>query len=202
MSPKPTTAMTQNGVNKMKKVYLIHGWGGSSRGGWFDWLKQELPKMNIKVDALEMPNTDYPKIEEWVGYLMNTVKEIDEETYFVGHSVGCQAIMRFLEKLPESIKIKGCVFVAGWFNLKEEASEDDEDLKIARPWLETPIDFEKVKQHTNNFLAIFSDNDPYVPLSDKEIFKEKLNAEIIVKNNQGHFNEAEKIEEALKFILK
>ena len=186
----------------MKKVYLIHGWGGSSRGGWFDWLKQELPKMNIKVDALEMPNTDYPKIEEWVGYLMNTVKEIDEETYFVGHSVGCQAIMRFLEKLPESIKIKGCVFVAGWFNLKEEASEDDEDLKIARPWLETPIDFEKVKQHTNNFLAIFSDNDPYVPLSDKEIFKEKLNAEIIVKNNQGHFNEAEKIEEALKFILK
>ncbi len=194
--------MTQNGVNKMKKVYLIHGWGGSSRGGWFDWLKQELPKMNIKVDALEMPNTDCPKIEEWVGYLMNTVKEIDEETYFVGHSVGCQAIMRFLEKLPESIKIKGCVFVAGWFNLKEEASEDDEDLKIARPWLETPIDFEKVKQHTNNFLAIFSDNDPYVPLSDKEIFKEKLNAEIIVKNNQGHFNEAEKIEEALKFILK
>jgi len=186
----------------MKKVYLIHGWGGNSRGGWFDWLKQELPEMNIKVDALEMPNTDHPKIEEWVSHLMNTVKEIDEETYFVGHSVGCQAIMRFLEKLPENIKIKGCVFVAGWFNLKEEASEDEEDREIARPWIETPIDFEKVKQHTNNFLAIFSDNDPYVPLSDKEIFKEKLNAEIIIKNNQEHFNEAEKIEEALKFILK
>lgn len=186
----------------MKKVYLIHGWGGSSRGGWFDWLREELEERGVKVTAFDMPETNSPKISKWVDFLETNIKWIDENVYFVGHSVGCQAIMRFLEKLPESIKIKGCVFVAGWFNLKEEASEDDEDLKIARPWLETPIDFGKVKNHCGNFLAIFSDNDPYVPLSDKEIFKEKLNAEIIVKNNQKHFNEAEKIKEALKFILK
>ena len=196
--------MTQNGVNKMKKVYLIHGWGGNSRGGWFDWLREELEERGINVYAFDMPETNSPKISKWVSFLETNIKikGIDDETYFVGHSVGCQAIMRFLEKLPENIKIKGCVFVAGWFNLKEEASEDEEDREIARPWIETSIDFEKIKNRCDNFLAIFSDNDPYVPLSDKEIFKEKLNAEIIIKNNQEHFNEVEQIGEILEFILK
>jgi hypothetical protein len=186
----------------MKKVYLIHGWGGSSRGGWFDWLRKELEEKGINVYAFDMPETNSPKISKWVGFLNQNVKEIDEDTSFVGHSVGCQAIMRFLEKLPENIKVNGCVFVAGWFNLKEEASEDEEDREIAKPWIETPIDFEKVKNHCDNFLAIFSDNDPYVPLSDKEIFKEKLNAEIIIKSNQEHFNETPKIPGVLEFILK
>ena len=186
----------------MKKLYLIHGWGGSSRGGWFDWLQEELEERGVKVTAFDMPETNAPEISKWVGFLNQNVKEIDEDTYFVSHSIGGQTILRFLEKLPENIKIKGCVFVAGWFNLKEEASEDEEDREIARPWIETPIDFEKVKNHCDNFLAIFSDNDPYVPLSDKEIFKEKLNAKIIIKNNQEHFNEVSEIKEILDFILK
>jgi predicted alpha/beta hydrolase family esterase len=163
--------------------------GGNSNENWFPWLKEELLKKNIKVDVLEMPNTDYPKIEEWVGYLMNTVKEIGEETYFIGHSIGCQAIMRYLEKLPESIKIAGCVFVAGWFDLKEEVYEDEEDRGIAKPWVETPINFEKVKKHTNSFIAINSNNDPYVSLDDTKIFKEKLNAKVIIVNNKGHICE-------------
>lgn len=186
----------------MKKVYLVHGWGGNSSGGWFDWLNEELKEKNVKVEALEMPDTNYPKIELWVKHLENNVKEIDKETYFVGHSIGCQAILRFLEKIPENIKIGGCIFVAGFFNLKEESYEGEEDKEIAKPWLETPISLEKVKEHTNNFLAIFSDNDPDVPLSDSEIFKEKLNAEIIIKNNEEHFNNTMKIKEILDFILR
>ncbi len=185
----------------MKKVYLIHGWeGGPSSEPWFEWLKQELPKMNIKIDALEMPHPDIPKIEEWVGYLMNTVKEIDEETYFIGHSIGCQTIMRYLEKLPENIKIAGCVFVAGWFNLKEETYEGEDDKEIARPWLENKIYLEKVKKHTKNFLAIFSDNDPFVPISDAKLFKEKLGAEIVIKKNHEHFTEINEIPEILEFL--
>ena len=185
----------------MRKVYLVHGWGGSnSSEPWFKWLKQELPKVNVKIDALEMPHSEDPKIEEWVGYLMNTVKEIDEETYFVGHSIGCQAIMRYLEKLPESIKIAGCVFVAGWFDLKEEAYEDEEDREIAKPWIETPISFEKIKDHTNNFLAIFSKDDPDVPVSGSELFREGLGAKIILKDNEKHFNDTKEIQEILEFI--
>ena len=189
----------------MKKVYLIHGWGGSSRSEeWFSDLKQQLLKKGIKAIAFDMPDTNTPRIEKWAGFLQSKIKtkDIGEETYFVGHSIGCQAILRFLEKLPQNAKIGGCIFIAGWFNLTNEAYESEEDRKIAKPWLETPINFDKVKSHCNNFLAIFSDDDPLVPLSDADLFKEKLNARILIKKKQGHFNEVNEIPEILEFLTK
>jgi len=187
----------------MKKVYLIHGWGGSdSSEGWFGWLKKQLKEKGIDIVTFNMPNTNYPKIEEWVGFLGKNIKDIDKETYFIGHSIGCQTILRFLEKLPKEIKVGGCIFIAGWFNLKESAYTSEEEKEIARPWIETPINLEKVKKHTQNFLAIFSDNDDCVPLSDSELFKKRLDAEIIIKHNEGHFNETQEIKELIDFIEK
>jgi len=188
---------------KMKKVYLIHGWGGSdSSEGWFGWLKEESKKLGIKVISFNMPNTDEPKIEEWIGFLKENAKDLDEETYFVGHSVGCQAILRYLEILDFGIKIGGVVFVAPWMELDKNTIEEEgeEVVEIARPWMETPIDFDKIKEHTNNFLCILSDNDPYVPLNNKEFFEEKFNAKLIIKNDEEHFNETEKIPEILEFV--
>ena len=183
----------------MKKVYVVHGWGGSpSSECWFGWLKRELTKRNIKVDFLEMPNTNNPKINEWVSYLNNTLKELDEQTYFIGHSIGCQAIIRYLEQLPENIKVAGCIFVAGFFNLPNLKTQ--EEIKIARPWIETPINFEKIKIHTRNFLAFFSNDDPDVPVSDSKLFKKRLGAKIIIKENEEHFNETQEIPEMLDFL--
>ena len=66
--------------------------------------------------------------------------------------------------------------------------------------METPINFEKIKEHATNFLCILSDNDPYVPLSNKEFFEEKLEAKSVIKNNEEHFNETEEIPEILDFL--
>lgn len=185
----------------MKKVYLIHGWGGSSEGGWFNWLKLQL-EGKAEVRAFDMPDTDHPNIEKWVNFIKENVLDLDKETYFIGHSIGCQAILRFLETLEESLQIGGCVFVAGWFNLKPGSFTDNEEKETAKPWLNTPLDFEKVKSHCKNFLAIFSDNDPYVPITDEKIFKENLDAKTIIKHDKEHFNKRQEMPEILNFILK
>ncbi len=183
----------------MKKVYLIHGWGGSSEGGWFDWLKKELPKKGFDIEAFDMPDTDNPKIEVWVKYLEKKIpaEKLDKHTYFIGHSIGCQTIMRYLEKLPKQKEIGGCVFVAGWFDL---INLDPEEMRIAHPWINTHIDFSRITRHTKNLLAIFSDNDLYVPKSEKEKFRKNLGAKIIVKKKQGHFDKVNKIPEILEFV--
>ena len=41
--------------------------------------------------------------------------------------------------------------------IKEEGQEI---IEIAKPWMETPIDFEKVRSHTGKVVAVFSDDDP------------------------------------------
>jgi uncharacterized protein len=183
---------------KMKKrVYLIHGWGGTSEGGWFDWLKIKLKEKGFEVLGINMPNTDEPKIEEWVGYLKERIPEIGEEDYFVGHSIGCQTILRFLEKSHKHQRVKGCAFVAGWFNLK---GLSEGEMNIAHPWINNPIDFGRVLDHCNNFLAVFSKDDPLVDLGESEKFRNSLNAKIIIKEKEVHFNESSEIQEVLDFI--
>ena len=188
----------------MKRVFIIHGWDGYPEEGCFPWLKKELEERGFQVFNPAMPESIRPKIETWVPFLSKLIGTPDEETTLFGHSIGSQTIMRYLETLPKNMKINKVVFLAGWVNLTEEANEDDEDKGIAKPWLETPIDWEKVKSHANKFIAIFSDNDPLVPLSDSEIFKDKLGAEIIIEKNKGHFSGSDGITElpsALEAIL-
>lgn len=169
----------------MKRVFIVHGWGGNPEEGWLPWLKKELESRNFQVIVPQMPNTETPRIDEWVPFLSELVGEPQEEDFFVGHSIGCQTIMRYLESIAPK-KAGGAVFVAGWFTLKGLEGPDEE--KLASPWVVLPIDFEKIKTTTRKFLAILSDDDPYVPLTDADIFRDQLGAEIIIEHGKGHLN--------------
>jgi uncharacterized protein len=189
----------------MKRVFIVHGWGGSPNEEIHKWMNKELKSRGFDVHALTMPNTEEPKIDDWVSFLKEQASSPDENTFFIGHSVGCQTILRYLETLQEKIKIGGVVLIAPWVNLLETAYENPrEEKKIAEPWIATPIDWDKIKTHTDNFIAIFSDNDFCVPLSNKDIFKEKLGAKIIIEHEQGHFTEETnitKVPSALNLVL-
>lgn len=185
-----------------KRAIIIHCWGGSPHDGFYPWLATELEKNNFAVIVPEMPDTETPSIDAWVSHLAAVVGDADEHTFFVGHSIGCQTIMRYLETLPTDKKIGGAVFIAPWFTLQELESAEEKD--IVAPWLTTPIDFEKVTSHTKNFFALFSDDDPFVPLENKKLFEERLGAQTAVEHGKGHFTEGDGAKElpiALEKIL-
>ncbi len=166
----------------MKKVVIVHRWGENSKSDWLSWLAEELRAKGLEVMTPDMPNSGEPEIEAWVSKLGEVVGTLDEETYFVGHSIGCQTILRYLEK--QNVKVGGAVFVAGWFNL--ENLEDEESKEIARPWIETSIDPEKVKQVLPKSKLIISNNDPYGAFEENKTKFAELGAEIIVMPNAGH----------------
>jgi predicted alpha/beta hydrolase family esterase len=172
----------------MKRAFIIHGWEGYPEEGWFPWLKKELEAKGYKVRVPAMPNSAEPDIKKWVGHLAKLVGKPDEETFFISHSIGCQTVLRYLESLEPGVKVGGAVLVAGWVHLKPEATEDEGAMDIAQPWLETPLDWKKIKSHCSRFTAIFSDNDPFVPLDDSKIFKEKLGAKIVMEKGLQHIN--------------
>lgn len=182
-----------------KRVYIIHGWGGSPKSNWIPWLKSELEKKGFEVITPAMPNSDKPTIEEWVGYLKDIIKSPNRNTILVGHSIGCQAIMRYVESLSDKVKIGGMVLVAGFFTLKAFSARDEE--AIADPWNETPMDTDKIKSKTAKITTIFSTNDPFVYVTDSKIFEEKLGAKIMIEKELGHFDES-KYEVILSEVLK
>lgn len=172
----------------LKKAYIIHGWDGYPEEGWFPWLKKELESRGFEVFVPQLPKPDEPRIDAWVGKFKEIVNEPDENAYFIGHSMGCQTIVRYLELLPDNVKVGGAVFVAGFFRRLTNLEDDDVVRSVAAEWLNASIDLKKVKEHLNDSVAIFSDNDPYVPLDNKIDFESMLNSKIIIEHNKGHFS--------------
>ncbi|MGV8141183.1 MAG: RBBP9/YdeN family alpha/beta hydrolase [Candidatus Woesearchaeota archaeon] len=190
---------TQNKTNKIskKKVVIVHGWEGDVSKGWFPWLKKELESKGFKVIMEQMPDSEAPDIEKWIPTLINLSGKIDDDTYFIGHSIGCQTIIRMLERL-ELDRVGGAIFLAGWFDLnedtyKENPEKEEETRNIALPWIYTDIDFQKVQSKfpPGNITAIFSEDDPYVNISNAEMFKQKLGARILMEDGKKHFSESE-----------
>ena len=165
---------------------MVHRWEGGAATDWYPWLRAELERLNYEVDVLDMPNSKEPKIEEWVEYLEAKVGALDENTYFVGHSIGCQAILRYLERQDNS-KAGGAIFVAGWFNLEGLEEEGEEVVAVAKPWIETPIDLKKVRSILLQSILLISSNDPYGALEENKKNFSELGTKIVQVENAGHF---------------
>jgi len=182
----------------MKSVVIIHGWDGSPEEPMLQWVKGEFEKRGYKTIVPAMPHPETPTIDDWV----NKLKEVfpkDGERVLVGYSVGCQAILRLIEVLDEGEKVEKLILIAPWMELDMNTirEEGEEIIEIAKPWMETPIDFTKVKRMVGETLAIFSDNDPYVPLSQKDLFERELGAKVVIEHNKGHFDPYSGVRELL-----
>jgi predicted alpha/beta hydrolase family esterase len=186
-----------------KRVFIVHCWDGTPSDNWYPWIKKQLEAQNFEVHVLEMPDTANPRIFQWVPTLAEAVGTANENTYFIGHSVGAQTIVRYIESLPNNTKVGGAVFVAGWF--KSLTGIDAAGTETKNHWLSAPVNFETVHERMQKSIAIFSDNDPYVPLDNQDDFRDKLHSEIVIEYGQGHYDTGSKTTElpiALESLLK
>ncbi len=160
----------------MKTAYIIHGWSGSPNEAMHKWLKSQLEDNGFEVVVPEMPHPDNPTIEDWVNKLKEVIEAPDGNTILVGHSIGCQTILRYLEQLHPTVRMGKVILLA--------------------PWVTTPIKETDVIKHTPKIIAIFSDDDPVVPIEqNKKIFEERFGAEIIIETGKGHFTEDDGVTE-------
>jgi len=178
-----------------KRAYIVHGWGGSPQDAWIPWLKKTLESQGIIVYAPQMPDEEHPRIDLWVGFLDGMVIDPDEDTYFIGHSVGCQTIMRYIQILPDTVLVGGAVFVAGWFNLENLANTDEEH--IAKPWLTQPIHDEKLQAHVKKTGALISDNDPFGCTTENVDRFKKIGSKVMTIKNGGHLDSQKELPEIL-----
>ncbi|MFH0970691.1 MAG: alpha/beta fold hydrolase [Candidatus Diapherotrites archaeon] len=176
----------------MSRIVIVHRWQGSPNADWYPWLRKELEKQGHEAIIPAMPDPNHPNIHAWLGCLVKMVGGIDEHTFFVGHSMGCQAILRYLAHTPNNGVAGGVVLVAPWTRLKPESYENPTDEAIARPWLEMPIPWDVVKSRSKKFFCLFSDNDPFVLADENKVFEKKVNAKTLVEKGKGHFTQYDK----------
>jgi predicted alpha/beta hydrolase family esterase len=173
-----------------KRLLVVPCWGGRPRDYWYPWLQQELASMPpVQYDPVivaDMPNPDLPTIPAWVDQLAaivgNEPGEI-ERTVLVGHSIGCQAVLRFLERLPQHFAVAGSLLVAGWL-------EVDQPWEAIRPWVETPIDNVRARAATQWLEVLLSDNDPFTAdyETGRQRWTDEYDATVNVEPGARHFN--------------
>lgn len=165
----------------MKKVFIVHGLEGTPNGGWRPWLMGELQKIGVYACALSMPHQNNPTCSEWVEEIRRHVEgNKDNELYLVGHSLGVPTILHYLEQASPTVHIKGAVLVSG-------PSEKISNEK-AKGFLNTPIDFARVKEHATHFAVIHGDDDPVVPLQNGAFLAEKLGCDLVIIHEGKHLN--------------
>lgn len=165
----------------MKKVIIVHGYTGYPEKNWFPWLKNELEKKSIEALVPLMPHTEAPQLKEWLPYLQAVVGKADQDTYLVGHSLGCITILRYLETLKEGEKVGGVILVSGFAEPIHFTELDN--------FFETELNDDKVKNSTKKIVLINSDNDEHVPIWQAQHMAQRFGAKLIILNKAGHINE-------------
>jgi uncharacterized protein len=169
------------------RVFIVPRWSGGPSSDWYPWLKQRLYAVGIKeVVAVDMPRPNEPILEQWVNHLHallgDEATEI-ERTLLIGHSVGCQAVVRTLARLSEEHSVAGILCVAGWLTV-------DAPWPSMRPWLETPIDFVNARRAATRSVVMISDNDRFTSdvAANQRQWEETMGATVHVIPGAGHFN--------------
>ena len=171
----------------MKKIFIVHGFGGIPNGGWMPWLMQELAKKRIFACVLPMPDSKKPVVSKWIEEITHAVNNSPEdEIFLVGHSLGATAILKYLESIEGDKKIPGVVLVSGLISPLDPDNKESNYRKIDS-FVVPPIDFEKVKNKANKFVILHSVDDPAVPFWHAEKLSKELDCKLVKVEKGGHF---------------
>ena len=163
---------------KKHNIYLIHGYTASPNSNWFQDLKNSLESDFIKVSILNMPDSQDPKLNDWINYMKNHIKDINEETIFIGHSLGCVSILNFLNQF-NTAKIKGVFLISGFI----ESSPIPELIEFVKP----KLNYKYLKEITKTRIAISAIDDDIIPFEYSKTMAEKIDAKFTLLEEGKHF---------------
>lgn len=172
----------------MRNALILHGTNNNSQGNWFPWLKKELKKRDWQVWVPDLPRADRPNIKRYNRFIFSNKNwPFNQDSVIIGHSSGAVAILGLLQSFPQNKLVDTCILVGSF--------KDDLGREDLKDLYKTPLNYQKIKNHAKSFIFIHSDDDPHCPLSHAKYQAKKLNAKLILKKGQGHFN----LETSLKY---
>jgi len=124
----------------MRTVFIIHGAYGNSHENWIPWLKKELEALGNKVITPDFPTPQGQSLTAWMNIFSTYKQDIDENTVFVDHSLGCAFILSVLEEDREK-PVRACYLVSGFAGPLGDARFD----AINKTFTIKKFDWEKIK---------------------------------------------------------
>lgn len=174
------------------RVLVVPRWSGTPTSDFYPWLIGALRARfggELCVRALAMPEPGAPRIDTWPEAVLAEVgadRGALRRTLLVGHSVGCQAVLRALAAMDEGVSVYGVLLLAGWFRV-------DRPWETIVPWMAEDYDLQRARSRAPWFEVLLSDNDPFTAdfAATAAAFRARLNADVTVIPGAKHFNASE-----------
>ena len=165
-------------------VVVVPRWGGTPSDDWYPWAAAELARDGVRLDALAMPHPAEPEVEPWVEVVSAALAERPAgETLLVGHSVGCRAALRAVERVTSPAQLGGLLLVAAWWDV-------DEPWPSLLPWQTLAHDLARIGAAAGRPCVLLSDDDPFTTdwRRNRDAWVERLDADVRVHHGARHFN--------------
>lgn len=153
-------------------------------------------KLGAQVNVIPLPNSETPKLEQWLDCLKDHIGVPDEQTHFVAHSLGCVATLKYLQAWPSDTKVGSLTLVAGFTDWLLNYPE-------LNGFTESAVDFASLRQMTNVRHVMLSENDLMVRPFHTEKLADDLLAKLWRFPKSGHFLDSEgitRLDEALEIL--
>lgn len=102
----------------MLTAIIVHGYHGSPKRDWIDWIGRQLRERSLQISARHYPSPNKPKLEKWLELLQKEVNNAEGDVILIGHSLGGTTVLRFLERYKGD-KIKAAVLVAAAYEFRK-----------------------------------------------------------------------------------
>lgn len=172
------TVIMAKKMTQSYNIYVVHGYTASSQANWYPDLKNNLASKGIVVHVFDMPNSHNPTEKEWLDFLEAKITNFDEKSIFIGHSLGCVAILRFLEDKNMN-NIESLFLVSGFV--------EDSPISELSEFVKRKINYSKFIETIKNRVVVSAEDDDIIPYQYSEILAKKLNAQFVLLKNGRHF---------------
>lgn len=159
----------------MKKVLIVHGWGGSDYPHWQSYLAGEIAKDYGCVYFLKFSDVEKPTFNEWSKELLDALDEFNPDIV-VCHSLA-NTLWFHLANQQKLKEVKKLFLVA-----PPSMHCHIEELSEFFP-CETPMEL-----YAENTLLVGSTNDPYMDESEFLRLQAELGVEMELLKDAGHIN--------------
>ena len=165
--------------NNMRQIFVLHGYSASIDDHWFLDLKHQIEDEHTTVTLIPFPDSEHPDVDAWQKILDKKIPSVDENTYFVAHSLGVITLLHFLQR-HDYQTIGGMILVSGFSGPISDFSPLD--AYITKSKVDTSY-FHDIKKK----LVYLSDNDDLVPPKLTIQLAKEIDAPYITVPNGGHF---------------
>ncbi|MBS0878476.1 MULTISPECIES: alpha/beta fold hydrolase [unclassified Tatumella] len=171
---------TDDNAMTVPRLFIVHGFMAAPEHHWFPWLQQVAEQAGVVTEAPQLPESHSPQLSHWLESLESVVGEPDENTWLVGHSLGCITLLNYLnQRYPQAVT-GGMILVSGF-------SEAVPGLEMLADFVRQPVDNHRIISNVRQRAVIASLNDTIVPAAFSLRLSQQLAAPFYGIPDSGHF---------------